>query len=115
MTNDINGKVVVITGASSGIGKASAEALAERGARLVLAARRKKELEDTASACKVKGAEVVTVPTDVAEEAQVQVLARRAIESFAESTSGSTMPAWTPSAASRTSHRRLSRACSRST
>jgi NTE family protein len=77
MTNDINGKVVVITGASSGIGKASAEALAERGAGLVLAARRKKELEDTASACKVKGAEVVTVPTDVAEEAQVQVLARR--------------------------------------
>jgi short-subunit dehydrogenase len=82
MTNGINGKVIVITGASSGIGKASAEALAERRARLVLAARREKELEDTATACKGKGAEVVTVPTDVAEEAQVQALARRAIEAF---------------------------------
>lgn len=57
MTNEINGKVIVITGASSGIGKASAETLAEHGARLVLAAHREKELEDTTEACRVKGAE----------------------------------------------------------
>ncbi|WP_052764031.1 SDR family NAD(P)-dependent oxidoreductase [Microvirga massiliensis] len=82
MTDRIDGKLVVITGASSGIGKASALALADQGARLVLAARRKKELEDTADACRAKGAEVITVPTDVAEEAQVQALAQRAIETF---------------------------------
>ncbi len=51
MTNGINGKVVVITGASSGIGKAGALALADQGARLVLAARREQELEDTVAAC----------------------------------------------------------------
>jgi short-subunit dehydrogenase len=82
MTDSINGKVIVITGASSGIGKAGALALADRGARLVLAARRKPELEDTATACRAKGAEVLTVPTDVAEEAQVQALSERAIGSF---------------------------------
>jgi short-subunit dehydrogenase len=82
MTDQITGKVVVITGASSGIGKAGALALADQDARLVLAARRQKELEDTAAACRARGAEVITVPTDVAEEAQVQVLARRAIDSF---------------------------------
>jgi short-subunit dehydrogenase len=82
MADQINGKVVVVTGASSGIGKASALALADHGARLVLAARRKKELEDTAAACRAKGAEVLILPTDVAEEAQVQALARRAIDTF---------------------------------
>ncbi len=85
MTNGIiNGKVVVITGASSGIGKAGALALADQGARLVLAARREQELEDTVAACQSKGAEAVAMPTDVAEEAQVQALARRAIENFGQ-------------------------------
>ncbi len=82
MTDRIDGKVVVITGASSGIGKAGALALADHGARLVLAARREKELNDTATECRTRGAQVVTVLTDVAEEAQVQALAGRAIESF---------------------------------
>ena len=56
--------------------------MADHGARLVLAARREKELDDTATECRTKGAQVITVPTDVAEEAQVQALAQRAIESF---------------------------------
>jgi short-subunit dehydrogenase len=84
MPQRIDDQVVVITGASSGIGKATALALARCGARLVLGARRERQLEDTAIACRSEGAEVVTLITDVAEEAQVQALARRAIEAFGE-------------------------------
>ncbi len=54
MTDKVDGMVIVITGASSGIGKASALALADEGARLVLAARREKELDDTATECRTR-------------------------------------------------------------
>ncbi|SDB30487.1 SDR family oxidoreductase [Belnapia rosea] len=74
--------VTVITGASSGIGKATALAFAREGARLVLAARRPEALEDTARACQALGAEAIAIPTDVSDEAQVEALARAAIERF---------------------------------
>ena len=57
MAQQIENKVVVITGASSGIGKAKALAFARLGARLVLGARRVKELDDTAEACRAEGAQ----------------------------------------------------------
>lgn len=82
MSQQIQDKVIVITGASSGIGKATALAFAASGARLVLGARREKELEDTAAACRARGAETAVLPVDVAEEAQVQALTRRAVEAF---------------------------------
>src|SRR4051794_36133082 len=82
MTGRFTDKVVVITGASSGIGKATALALAQDGARLALGARRQPELEDTVQACRKAGAEVLSVPVDVAEEAQVQTLAKKALERF---------------------------------
>ncbi|AKK74138.1 short-chain dehydrogenase [Chryseobacterium gallinarum] len=65
------GETVVITGASSGIGKATAEAFAEQGADLVLAARGEEALNETAKTCRKFGVEVLVVPTDisVAEEA----------------------------------------------
>src|SRR5215211_8481138 len=82
MTGRLDDKVVVITGASSGIGKASALAFARNGARLALCARRQPELNDTVNACREAGVQVVELQTDVADEAQVKALAQRAIEAF---------------------------------
>lgn len=80
MANDLARAVVVITGASSGIGRVTAEAFARRGATLVLAARRAEALEEVAAACRAHGAEVTVVPTDVRDEAAVERLAARAVE-----------------------------------
>lgn len=69
---------VVISGASSGIGQATAEAFAGTGARLVLAARGQEALQAVAEACRRKGAEVEAVPTDVTDLSQVHSLVERA-------------------------------------
>jgi NAD(P)-dependent dehydrogenase (short-subunit alcohol dehydrogenase family) len=82
MSTRIDEKVVVITGASSGIGKATALAFAAKGARLALGARREKELEDTAAACRKAGSGAVSLVIDVADEDQVQSLADRAVQEF---------------------------------
>jgi NAD(P)-dependent dehydrogenase (short-subunit alcohol dehydrogenase family) len=82
MARDIAGKVVVITGASSGIGRATALAFARRGANLVLAARDSDPLRQVAAECEQVGAPAIVVPTDVRDELAVNELARRAIEAF---------------------------------
>jgi NAD(P)-dependent dehydrogenase (short-subunit alcohol dehydrogenase family) len=74
--------VVVITGASSGIGRATALAMSPRGTKLVLAARDEAALEDVRVRCGDRGAEAVAVPTDVADEAAVDELGRRAADRF---------------------------------
>ena len=75
-TNDpINSKVVIITGASSGLGEATARRLAARGARLVLAARREDRLSKLAEDLKAEGAEVTWKVTDVTDRNQVESLA----------------------------------------
>jgi short-subunit dehydrogenase len=76
------GKVVIITGASKGIGAELARQLAERGARLVLAARSEKELEGVAGDCRKKGANVVTVKADVAVERDCQAIVAGATVAF---------------------------------
>lgn len=75
-------QVVVITGASSGIGRATATLLARGGARLVLAARRKEALEEVADECRALGAEALVVPTDVRDEQAMEQLASAAVAAF---------------------------------
>jgi len=75
-------RVILVIGASSGIGRATAHRLASRGNRLVLAARSPTALETAAEECRQRGAEVLVVPTDVSDEAAVQTLVHAALERF---------------------------------
>jgi short-subunit dehydrogenase len=75
-------RVVVITGASSGIGKATALRFARNGDTLVLAARRKSLLKELAKEIGGLGAEAIAVETDVASERSVEKLARAAVKKF---------------------------------
>jgi NAD(P)-dependent dehydrogenase (short-subunit alcohol dehydrogenase family) len=78
----VRGSVVVVTGASSGIGRATALAFAGRGAAVVLGARREEALGEVAAACEAAGATALSVPTDVTDFDAVRELARRAVERF---------------------------------
>lgn len=80
----LQGQIVVITGASEGIGRATALALAKEGASLVLAARNVENLECTASEIREKGSRVLAIPTDVTRPAEVEVLAEKTIAAFGQ-------------------------------
>lgn len=74
--------VVVITGASSGIGRAAALEFARRGAAVVVAARSGDQLEEVAAQCRTLGGKGLAVPTDVTDPGQVLTLARKATGQF---------------------------------
>jgi NAD(P)-dependent dehydrogenase (short-subunit alcohol dehydrogenase family) len=76
------GKVVVLTGASEGIGRALALRLARERARLVLAARNAARLNSLAEECRILGAQALVVPTDVSSREQCEALADAAFAHF---------------------------------
>jgi NAD(P)-dependent dehydrogenase (short-subunit alcohol dehydrogenase family) len=80
--SDMNDKVALITGASSGIGRATGEAFAARGAKVVLAARREDELAALTSEIEARGGRATFVVTDVAIAKDVERMVAHAIKTF---------------------------------
>jgi NADP-dependent 3-hydroxy acid dehydrogenase YdfG len=76
------GEVAIVTGASSGIGAATARELGRRGAAVVLAARRADALEGQAQAIRAAGARALAIPTDVVDSAQLAQLVERVTATF---------------------------------
>jgi NADP-dependent 3-hydroxy acid dehydrogenase YdfG len=79
---NVEGKVVVITGASSGIGEATAIMLAAQGAKIVLGARRQERLEDLANRIFAAGGEAVYLETDVKKRGDLLALINYAIKTY---------------------------------
>ncbi len=77
-----SGRVVVITGASSGIGRATAHAFADLCDTVVLAARRAEKLREVERECKERGGNALAIPTDVKREEDVEELGRQILQRF---------------------------------
>ncbi|MDP1839449.1 MAG: SDR family oxidoreductase [Reyranella sp.] len=80
--NTLNGKVAIVTGASSGIGRATARLFAQEGARVVVAARRQAELDALVKEIEASGGQAVAVAGDVKDEAHAKALVDAAIARF---------------------------------
>ncbi|MFP6584208.1 MAG: SDR family NAD(P)-dependent oxidoreductase, partial [Candidatus Hydrogenedentota bacterium] len=79
---EFQGKVAVVTGGASGIGRAMAERFAEEGMRIVLADIEKEVLDKAAGEMKAEGADVVAVLCDVSKKEDVERLAKEAVAAF---------------------------------
>jgi len=82
MSNTIEGKVVVITGASSGLGEATARLLSAQGASVALGARRVERIQSLAGELTGSGGKALAVPTDVTDVDQVQRLVDAAVKTY---------------------------------
>jgi NADP-dependent 3-hydroxy acid dehydrogenase YdfG len=80
--SNIKDKVVVITGASSGIGESTAKLLAEQGAKVVLGARRSKKIDAVVQEISASGGKAIGLIADVTKRAEVEALIRKAVDSF---------------------------------
>lgn len=82
MNSIFGGQVVIVTGASAGIGKELALQLAGQGAKVAIAARRAERLEQVAEECRQRGGETLVVPTDVSDEEQCKALVEQTVQAF---------------------------------
>jgi NAD(P)-dependent dehydrogenase (short-subunit alcohol dehydrogenase family) len=82
MSRRLEGKIAMITGASSGLGKATAFAFAREGAAVVVAARREAETEETARKIREAGGRAIAIATDVSSEPQVQALVEATLRTY---------------------------------
>src|SRR5436190_4683601 len=80
--NQVKNKVVIVTGASSGIGEASARALGQAGAKIVLAARRLDKLEALAKDIQAAGAEALPVAADLSQLTDIQNVIQQTLSKF---------------------------------
>lgn len=81
-TRRLEGKTAVVTGASSGVGRAIARALAEEGARVALIARNREGLDAAASEVRERGSSALVLPLDVADAAAVEAAAERVVSEW---------------------------------
>ena len=77
-------KVAIITGASRGIGRATAIAFAQAGARVVLASRTQHDLETAANLIRTEGGEALVVPTDVTQAEAAEILVNRTLKAYGQ-------------------------------
>lgn len=82
MSQDMNGKVAIVTGGSSGIGRACAIAFASSGAKVVVAARREAEGEETVREIEAAGSQGIFVKTDVTVTEQIENLVNKTLETY---------------------------------
>ena len=93
-TKQFTDKVVLITGASQGIGAATARLFSQAGSAVVLASRSEEELAHNVEVIKSNGGEAMAIKTDVVNPASVENLVMRTVDASAGSMSPSTMLAW---------------------
>jgi|SRR5882762_7274013 len=82
MTQELQNKVAIVTGGTSGIGRDTAVLFAKEGARVVVAGRRQAEGQETIDLIRAAGGDGIFVPTDVSKTADVQALVQKTIKTF---------------------------------
>jgi len=82
MIRKLSGTVAIITGATSGIGRETAREFANAGSKVVVAGRRKERLQELVNEIETKGGQALAVPTDVADQGQVEKLIEAAVAHF---------------------------------
>src|SRR6266540_2457251 len=82
MANTLRGKVILITGASSGFGEDAARLFAKEGCKVILAARRLEKLQQFAADLQSAGGEAIAIPVDLNEPAEIDVMVQTVLDLY---------------------------------